>query len=275
MKNPLLYLLLLVSFFAQAQRFQGKIVDQENAPLQYVNIGVVGKDVGTVSSARGEFTLTMPDSLNAQTLLISAIGYTPVKFNVSEFKQRFSGRVAEIQLKEQSVALQEVVVRPRKYKTKVVGNNATSKRIRGGLISNDLGSEIGTVLDIDKPSFLEKVTFHVVRNEYDTLFFRINLYKMEASGPGANLLKEPIYLNISKKDFIEDISLDLRDRNIYLDSDTFLSLELVRNLGKGGLFFSAGFLNNHSYSRKTSQGNWTRIPLKAGLGFNATVSQEK
>ncbi|GAB2548885.1 carboxypeptidase-like regulatory domain-containing protein [Rufibacter soli] len=274
MKNLLLALLLLVSISTQAQRFQGKIVDQKNAPLPYVNIGVVGKNVGTVSSANGEFSLLLPDSLNAQTLLISAIGYAPSKFIVSEFKQKHAGQAAIIHLKEQAVALQEVVVRPRKTVTKVVGNTTTSKSIMAGFKSNSLGAEVGIALKIKKPSFLEKVTFNIAGNQYDTLFLRINVYKMTESGPAKNLLREPIYLNVAKKDIGDGVTLDLSNRHIYLESDVLLSLELVRDLGHGGLSFSGGFLNRDCYFRQTSQSTWEKIPV-VGLGFNATISQEK
>ncbi|QHL87268.1 hypothetical protein GU926_07415 [Nibribacter ruber] len=274
MKNILLVCVLLISTLAQAQQFQGKILDPLNAPLEYVNIGVIGRDVGTVSSAKGTFTLALHDSLNAETILFSAIGYKPVQWKVSEFKQKFAGQMASIHLQEDVVALNEVVVRPRKYKTKVVGNTTDSKAMMAGFKINGLGSEVGSVLKINKPSFVEKITVNVARNQYDTLFLRINFYKMGKNGPEENLLREPIFINLAKQDVGNSLSVDLSKHNIYLDSDSFLALELVKDLGDGGLWFSAGLFNKDSYFRKASQGNWESIPV-VGLGFNATISQER
>ncbi|MFB9863975.1 carboxypeptidase-like regulatory domain-containing protein [Rufibacter immobilis] len=274
MKKTFLLLFLLISVYAQAQRFQGKIVDQNGQPLPYVNVGVAGKDVGTVSTANGTFALTLPDSLNQQTLLFSAIGYGSVQYKVGDFKRQFAGQQAVIQLREQAVALKEVVVRPQKFKTKVVGNETTSKAMLVGFKSNGLGSEIGTLLKIGKPSFVEQVTFNIGHNKYDTLFLRVNIYQMGKDGPEQNLLRTPIYLNVTKEAITDGITLDVRKHNIYLESDALLSLELVRDLGEGGLWFSSGMFNSDSYYRKASQGEWTKIPV-LGIGFNATVSYAK
>ncbi|RNI31179.1 carboxypeptidase-like regulatory domain-containing protein [Rufibacter latericius] len=274
MKPIFLLFLLLGSFISQAQRLQGSITDQQAQPLGYVNIGVVGKDVGTVSTANGTFTITFPAEFEEETVQVSAIGYATRTWKVKDFRQQFSEPDAVISLKEQAVALQEVVVRPRKYVTKVVGNTTTSKTTSAGFKSNKLGSEVGIALKIKNPSFLEKVTFNIAHNQYDTLFLRINVYRMTKEGPENNLLREPIYLNVAKKEIGDGVSLDLRDRNIYLESDVLVSLELVRDLGNGGLNFSAGIFNSDCYVRSTSQSTWEKLPL-IGLGFNATISYAK
>ncbi|MGV3541074.1 MAG: carboxypeptidase-like regulatory domain-containing protein, partial [Rufibacter sp.] len=249
MKTLFLFPFFLLSFFAQAQTFKGQIVDQHSTPLEYVNIGVIGKNVGTVSTAQGTFSLTIPAELDLEVLQISAIGYKPLQFTVAEFKEKYAGKVAVLQLKEEAVALQEVVVRPKKYVTRVIGNKADSKSIYAGFKDNSLGSEVGVMLKIKKPAFLEKVTFNIASNKYDTLFLRINIYRMGKNGPEENILREPIYINLTKKEVGNSISLSLSDRNIHLDSDSFLSLELVRDLGPGGLWFSMGFLASPSYYR--------------------------
>ncbi|WP_207435638.1 carboxypeptidase-like regulatory domain-containing protein [Sabulibacter ruber] len=274
MTRCLTLLLILLSFLAQAQHLRGRITDAHAKPLPYVNIGVVGKDVGTVSAANGAFFIQLPATLDEETLQISAIGYATRKWKVKDFKQQFTGPNATISLEEQAVALGEVVVRPQKFVTKVVGNTTTSKSIMAGFKTNNLGHEVGIALNIKKPSFLEKVTFNVAHNQYDTLFLRINVYRMTKDGPAENILREPIYLQVAKKDIGDGVSLDLRDRNIYLESDVLLSLELVRDLGKGGLTFSGGFLNVDCYFRHTSQSNWQKVPI-VGLGFNATISYAK
>ncbi|KAA3439356.1 carboxypeptidase-like regulatory domain-containing protein [Rufibacter hautae] len=274
MKTSFTLLFLLISFLAQAQRIQGKIVDAQSRPLEYVNIGVVGQNVGTVSTSEGQFALSLPEALDQETLQISALGYATQSWKVGDFKQKYGQQSATISLREQAVALKEVVVKPRKYVTKVVGNTTNSKSTTAGFKSNRLGTEIGTVLDVKKPSFLEKVTFNIASNAYDTLFLRINVYRMGPNGPEENVLREPIYLNVAQKDLGDGIMLDLRDRNIYLDADVLLSLELVRNLGGGGLWFSAGLFNKPSYTRETSQGAWEKMTL-GGVGFNATISYAK
>ena len=68
------------------------------------------------------------------------------------------------------------------------------------------------------------------------------------------------------------LTLDLSEKGIYLKNDCFVSLEWIKDFGKSGLMFSAGFFNADSYSRKISQGDWRKVPV--GLGFWSTVVHE-
>ncbi len=51
-------ILVMVSFFASSQTsIKGKVVDQNNDPIPYVNVKLVGSDIGTTSNEDGEFSL--------------------------------------------------------------------------------------------------------------------------------------------------------------------------------------------------------------------------
>lgn len=50
----------LLQLQLKAQVFKGKVISaNDNKTIAYVNIGIVGKDVGTVSNTNGEFSITL------------------------------------------------------------------------------------------------------------------------------------------------------------------------------------------------------------------------
>ena len=60
-----------------SQTISGTVVDlSSKQALAYVNIGIIGKGIGTVSDINGKFSINLDDSLNSQTLKFSYIGYT-------------------------------------------------------------------------------------------------------------------------------------------------------------------------------------------------------
>ena len=61
MQNLSTLFLLLISNFLIGQSLTGKIIDTDTQKgLAYVNIGVVGKNIGTVSAPDGSFRLKLP-----------------------------------------------------------------------------------------------------------------------------------------------------------------------------------------------------------------------
>jgi len=54
----------------------GTVKDSETKkPIPYVNIGIVKKNIGTVSDSEGKFDLKFPMTLENDTIKLSSIGY--------------------------------------------------------------------------------------------------------------------------------------------------------------------------------------------------------
>lgn len=261
--------LIFFSFAVSGQTFSGSMVDsQTNQPIAYVNIGILKKGVGTVSDEQGNFALIIEDQYSADTLRFSIIGYETKNYLVSDFRNQFQQH-ATITMKKSITELNEVVIKPGKIKYAELGNKFNSKSVTGGFQTNKLGSEVGTVMRIKKaPSYVERVTFRVAVNKYDSAIWRVNIYLMKDGLPGENMLKQPVYLKSYKSN--EVLSLDLSQYMIEVNDDFLVSLELIQDLGERGLDFCAGFLGNSLFFRDASQGEWKKFP--AGLGFSATVS---
>ena len=161
MKAPLLFFVLF-TYSLKAQFIAGKVVDAADIPLPYVNIGVLNRDIGTVSDVKGNFYLELNPGLLNDTLRFSMIGFANKDFIVKDYLvQEQVDQI--IVLDEEITALEEVTVvrkKNQKYKRKVLGNRTESKSIVGGFPSNDLGNEIGFITRIRRsPTFVE--TFNI------------------------------------------------------------------------------------------------------------------
>ncbi|MFL5765658.1 MAG: carboxypeptidase-like regulatory domain-containing protein [Bacteroidia bacterium] len=256
-----------------AQTVTGSVIDPKTRePLAYVNIGVVGKGIGTVSDINGKFSIPLYDSVDDQTLRFSYIGYTNQSFRVSEFKKQFHNG-GTIEMEANMVALQTVTVKPKVMKTKVLGNRNDSKRMMAGFKTNNLGCELGTIMRIKKaPTYIESVNFNIARNLIKDAKFRVNIYTMKDGQPDKNILPEAIYVTTS----IESgtLTVDLKKYNLRVDGDFLVALEWIEDYGTGKLYFCAGLMDNNSMGRNTSQDKWQKsTPI--GIGFNSTVSYEK
>ena len=247
----------------------GNIKDRNNnEPLAYVNIGIVGKNMGTVSNIEGEFSLKIPFTFNEDTMRLSMIGYESKEFIVKDFISQIKEN-SEIFLSESVTRLKEVVVSGRELKTEVLGNKTTSTMVSAGFESNMLGNEVGIGIKIKKrPTLIKDFNCFIVKNVFGLVKFRLNIYELEKGKPGKSLLNE----NIIVETDIEQgrLTIDLLEYNIVVEDDFYIGLEWIEDLGDSGLMFSAGFFNKPMIYKETSQAEWNKIGV-LGLGFNVTV----
>jgi len=264
----------LLTTQVKALNISGSIRDAKSKEvIPYVNIGIVGKGIGTVSDMNGHFSITLPDSLDNETLRFSYIGFKSYSYKVMDVKKRFETKEMDILLEENIVSLTQVVVKPKVYKTKILGNTNHSKNSSAGFMSNDLGSELGTIMRIKRsPTFLENVNFNIANNMLDSVKFRVNIYSMKNGQPDSIILKEPIYITTQLKS--GQLSIDLKKYNLWVSTDFFVSLEWIENYGEKKLYFCAGLMETNSMYRKTSQDSWHKA-VPVGIGFNSTVTYEK
>ena len=257
-----------------AQTISGKIIDaNDKHELPYINVGIVGKGIGTVSDMDGKFTIQLPDSVSSQTIKFSCIGYKSQSYIVKDLIKILNKNSNLILLEPNTFTLSQVVVKPKILKTKVLGNKNNNKSAMAGFKSNDLGSEMGTIMKLKKaPTYIENVNFNIAKNEIENLKFRVNIYSMKNGKPDSILLKEPIYVNTSIKS--GTLSVDMKKYNIWVDTDYLVSLEWIEDYGPNKLYFCVGLMDRNSMWRKTSQDTWQKA-TPVGIGFNSTVTYEK
>lgn len=90
--------------------FSGTVIDSENnMPLEFASISVLNKAQGTLTNASGSFVLRISSISQSDTLLISMVGYRPIKIAMIESREN-----VVIKMEAQSLVLNEVVVTDKK-----------------------------------------------------------------------------------------------------------------------------------------------------------------
>lgn len=126
-KNRLLPTLLLMLFsalaFAQTQ-IGGKITEAStNEPLIGVSVQVKGKVIGTITDAKGSFSLTTT-SAPPFTIVISSVGFETQEINVSGGQTNF-----DVKLAEQAVLGRELIVSASRVEESVMRSPVSIEKI--------------------------------------------------------------------------------------------------------------------------------------------------
>jgi len=269
-KHFIVAILTLLPIFVFGQKYSGMVINKTTGKVvEYTNIGIVGKNMGTVSDDKGKFELTIDSQFDNDTIKFSNLGYISYSIKVSDFKKLKS---LNINLEEKPYQIKEVTINPITFKHKTLGISTTSKVIQAGFDENKLGYECGILMKVKKSAKLEKVNINIATCTYDTIFYRLNIYKVTDKKEFENILQKPIYVNIPKDKIKGKLEIDLIPYNLIVDGDFLVTLEHVKNLGKGGLYFCVG-LAGKTYIRRTSQGDWDTSPIGISISVDAMVEK--
>lgn len=273
-KKTLLTIFGLILCLITEAQISGTIIDEKTKePVAFVNIGLKGKSIGTVSNEYGRFYLRTTEANELDTLMITVLGYKKIMFSLATYKQKYEKDNARVELTPELYNLSEVTILPKVIINKTLGNTNNNKIVSAGFESNNLGSEVGVTMHVKKKKrcFIDTLCFNINNCKYDSIFFRVNIYTMKANKPDSSLLVKPLYV-LSKGEFYT-LKVNVIPLNLEVNDDFFVSLEWLKDLGKGGLDFPAGFTNTHSFFRDASHGIWEKAP--AGVGFYCKIRQEK
>lgn len=261
-------LLMLVHLLPAQTRIDCSIKDGSTAePLEFVNVGIPGKALGTVTDDKGHFVLNVPDSLAGQKIRISMIGYRTVDYGCAQL-----GQLREVKLEPVMKDLQEVTVSAHKTKIKIAGNDTRGTFLTAGFTKNNLGAEMAVKIRVKQPGTeLRKFFVNVVNNKLDSVpLFRINIYKPDAKGaPGENILNKNIIVSPPGRTGL--VEVDLKPMHIVTNEDLFISIEWIKDLGDvKGLYFSAK-MGGETWYRMASQGDWHSVSA-LGIGLHAEIA---
>ncbi len=271
------YLLLaIVSSTLTAQIITGKIINGlTKQPLEFTNIGLVGKGIGAITNELGEFTLDVSKTNSDDIIKISYIGYISLSYSIENYVQKYTTSNAIIYVFETQNNLNEVVVRPIKFKTDWVGN--THKTIANAAVqTNDkdsakVGQEVGTRIKIkERETYIDEVTINFSENESTGCVFRLNIY----DGKNANtptILKEPIYIILESGKQI--VNIDLKKYNIKVNNDFIIAMEVVKRKPKMRFNIYAVVGGSDVCTRSTINDKWEFVSF-IGLSMSAKISYE-
>jgi len=224
MKKTFLILTILISAINYAQsNIKGKVIDAETkSELPYANIGIQGTSIGTVSDKNGNFNLNLKKNLSSNdTLQFSFIGYKTNSIPISSLLNKEN----VVELIPQEDQLSEVFISSKKPKEKTIGRNHLGTGtfwfnfyIRDEEQNDRLGRELGMKFSLSGDYRLKNLNFYIGSNEYNSVKFRLNIYKLDNNIPTKLLNNKDIIFEVGDLQ-TEWFKFDLTDYNIYLEKE--------------------------------------------------------
>lgn len=221
----LLFFVTIFDSFSQEKTINGEIKDAENKTyLQYANIGISNKNAGTVSNSNGKFSLNIDEKINDNDLVtFSYVGYRTKTISIS--KLNLLNNV--IELEPEKNQLDEVVVKFVKPKPKILGRNSKGFGLMHFNfysfyekdVDDRLSKEVGMKFKLKKDCKINDFNFNITSNDFSSLKFRLNLYKIENGVPTKLIVEKDVVFEI-KNEYKGWFNLDLRPYEIYLEKET-------------------------------------------------------
>lgn len=243
----------------------GNITDSLNVPIEYANIGVLNKPIGTVSNLEGKFDIFLENTNIDDTLRVSCLGYKSEDFHLKDLIR--NPKSLDIKLQRHIEQLNEVVLNSKKLKTYSEGKlkTNTSQQVIFAMPDQEnqnLGSEVGRKFKLgdETPSHLKEFKFFIKDNNFESVKFRINIYAIENDRPSKKINTENIFASAGK-DFIDWVSVDLTPFNIVVNEDIIVSVEWIEHSQQGNILnlpiIIPSFGSTHYY-KLGSQNRWEK-----------------
>lgn len=201
MKTTTLLLLLLVHQIAHSQ-IRGKVVDDTNSPIPYVNIYVENENVGVNSEEDGTFTIYTSEEKN---LVFSALGFERKVVRASEAKN--------VILKIEAMLMGEVLITNRKSNRNLeIGDY---KKVLAQTYDNGPKRDAKFFPykdNYDKTRWIKSAAI-ITDNKIEGATIRLQLFSVDENGfPGEELLGKNYIISLKKG--IHKTEADLTEYNL-------------------------------------------------------------
>lgn len=271
-----LIIILLFNYKAYCQNLSkknvsGSVLDEKTQEkLEYVNIGILNKNFGTISDPNGHFQLAIPDSLINDTLTFSYVGYRTLQIPI---RKLVGSTNVEIIMNSIHLNIDEINIYAKEPKVKKYGVRSHSPLgFMPAYIDRDIYEIAFLVEPKKKPVKIKNLNIYIHHSRIDTCTFRINIYNFKDGIPFEKLNTENIITVIPIKSGQWN-KIDLSEYNLVFNSVFFVSVEFIPDfIGKRPYQISYGFKmikNGKSYIRQYSQGKWSIV--KYNTSFNIDV----
>jgi hypothetical protein len=262
----IIYVLFSSTFsFSQERSISGIVSDSLNNPIQYVNIGILNKPIGTVTNEKGEFVLNFDNSVNSDTLKISCLGFKSKELTIKSLINNKS--FLNISLENYTEKLAEIIINSSNLKTYTKGKEKTNTKNKvffaiPNVKNLNLGSEIGRKFSLGtkRPSLLKEFKFFIKENNFESVMFRINIYTIENNKPTKKLNDTNIFVTVDNQ-LTDWITVDLTDYEIKTQQDIILAVEWIKASKNGNKLslpiLIPSFSSTHYYKYGT-QAKWKK-----------------
>ena len=218
-------ILLLPALLSAQERFtvKGRIINEQGEAVEYVQIGIPKREIGTISTADGLFEIEVP----CDTLEFFHVSYQPASYYVTGASDDVTIVLHEQEL-QPAVFIggdtkEKYLVRPGSNVLKNIG--VVSFALRS---ENPLGRELGSVANAKKPFLVKDILLSIHSNHIPGCVASVNIYRIEGKKETfVNVLHKPIYFDIAVTN--EPQHFDLHpEETILLDPGRyFISFQIV------------------------------------------------
>ena len=216
--------IVITSIYSQQKFIEGEIQNSKNfESLAYVNIGIVNKNIGTVSNIKGKFRLKLNQEISKNdTITFSHVGFLSKHILVSALSNNNT-----ILLKPKVNDLNEVIVKAKTPKPKKIGRHSKGLGLMHANfysyydedVDDNLSRERGMKLNIKKNCSIKDLNFNITSNDFSSLKFRVNFYKIENDLPTKLIIDKNIIFEI-KDSFLGWFTVDLEPYDVYFNEET-------------------------------------------------------
>ena len=228
MKIHLALAAIFLPFLLAAQEqvsVRGRIVDEKGNPVEYVQVGVPERQIGTISTVDGQFEISVPPD----TLEFFHVSYQTARHPVT-------GPVDDL-----VIVLHENELPPA---VSIGGNTKEKYLVRPGMnmLGNagsigfcpsesegeEKGMELGSIATAKKPFLIRNIQLTIQSNHIPDCVAAISVYRIEGKPETfVNVLHKPIYFNIVESDSPRNYDLQ-PDESILLEPGKyFVGFQIV------------------------------------------------
>ncbi|HBQ60773.1 MAG TPA: hypothetical protein DD671_14445 [Balneolaceae bacterium] len=221
-------LLLVQSILLPLDPLKGHVFDEVTGqPLGYVNIGIKGTTIGTVSDETGYFALSLRNQPADAQVRFSIIGYKPKVMAVKEFSEGHN----RITLTPERLELDDIYISKSRLRKKEKGNKTTSKRIVTGWNKYILGGERGIrIKAASKPTYVQSLHFHIANNGFEEVLVRVHFRSFREDRPFDHVFNKDILVPVKVKSGWIDV--DLEEYKLVFEEDVAVTLQPVTRKGE-------------------------------------------
>lgn len=213
----LAFFLFPVCVFAQDYfPVKGQVVNTRGEAVEYVQVGVPGLQIGTISSPDGQFEISVP----AGRLEFFHVSYKPASYDVT-------GPASNV-----VIVLEDEELKPAVF----FGGNTKAKyllrpgsKLPGGVASFSLqegrpkGRELGSVAVVRKPFLVKDIHLSVHSNHIPGCVSAINIYRIDKGADTAD--KTESFVNVLHRPMYFDVEVSDKPQNIVVRPEETLLLE--------------------------------------------------
>lgn len=266
MKSLLRTIFCLILAVASTNTGHSRTVLSESTrePVVYAGVGVINRNLGTVTDTLGYFSLKIPAEFINDSIRISSIGYIAKTFAVKDIKNIPD----TIYLADDVMLLTEVVVKPQTIKHKTAGRKGG-----GGFLYIEIegdkaaGQGLATPLNVKERAWLKELGFTILTDNkpLSKMKFRVNIYRKEDS---EYILQNfhPIYFDYDISQLHNGLFIFKFPEEIMLDEGSYyVEIEFLENFANEFFIMKSKPMTGRTRYRYASQSDWETLPFGAPI----------